>query len=85
MCHCCWRTVLCWFQAYKLKLFSITNYYKILNSSLCHAVDPYGLSILYTLVCICKSQAFSVSSTSPFPFGISKFVFCVCRLFLFCK
>ena len=34
------------------RLFSIISYYKILNIVSC-AIDPYSLSILYIIVCIC--------------------------------
>ena len=44
-------------------------------SSLCSAVGPRWLSILYMVVCICPSQSPNSSCVS-FPLGVYRFVLC---------
>ena len=48
-------------------------------SSLCSAVNPGCLSVLYLVVYICQSQAPNVSLICTFPFGNQKFVLYICE------
>ena len=63
-------------------LFQVLFHYGLLQeieqSSLCYTVGPC-LSTLYTVVCICESQAPDLFLPPPFPFGNHKFVFYVCE------
>ena len=51
--------------------FQILFWYKSLKSieqsSLCYAVGPYQLSILYLIVYVCQSQSLSLHPPCPFP------------------
>ena len=47
-------------------------------NSLYYIVNPYCLSILCIVVCICESHIPNYPSLFSFPFGNHKFVFCVC-------
>ena len=75
-----WFTMLCEFLVYSkviqffFRFFSITVYYKILNSFLCYTLGPCCLSILYIL--LIPNSPFT--PPLPFPFGNYKFVFYVC-------
>ena len=61
-----------------IRLFSITNYYKILNSPLCYRVKPLCLSILCIEACICVHPLTLINLYPlPFHFGKHKFVFFV--------
>ena len=66
--------------------FQILFHYRFLQdteySSLCYTVGPCCLSILWIVVCVCESQAPSLSPTthtSTIPVGNHKFVFYVCE------
>ena len=89
--------MLCQFQGYSkvihthththIYIFQILFLYKLLHdieySSLGYTAGPYCLSVLYTEVCICPSQAPSISLFSPVPFGSCKLAFLwqwVCEL-----
>ena len=81
-----WLTTLCSFQApgkvryIYIYLFQIPFPYRLLQdtecSSLCYTVGPWGLCILYTVVCIGSPQTPNLPLPSPFPFGNHRFVFC---------
>ena len=58
-------------QIHTPTLFQIIFPYRPLqsieSSSLCYRVDPYQLSVLYTVVCICQFQSPNLSLHLPFP------------------
>ena len=49
------------------------------QSSLCHTVGPYWVSILNIIVCICQSQTVNVTTLASFSFANQKFVVRVCE------
>ena len=75
-----WFTMLCEFLIYRkvihffFRFFSITVYYKTLNSFLCYTLGPCCLSILY--IFLIPNSSFT--PPLPFPFGNYKYVLYVC-------